>query len=63
MNYYHDKTIELINTFGMQPKKIAEILGKSKSLVYAKIKQAQKNSFNKSDFETISDYIKKNITI
>lgn len=63
MNYYQEKTIELINTIGMQPKKIAEILGKSKSLVYAKIKQAQKNSFNKSDFETISDYIKKNLTI
>ena len=60
---YHEKTKELIETLGIKPKKIAEILGKSTSLVYHKIKSVQYHKFNEKDFELISDYIKKNSTI
>ena len=63
MNYYHEKTIELIETLGIKPKKIAEILGKSTSLVYNKMKSSQYHRFNENDFKLISDYIKKNSTI
>ena len=58
---YHAKTIELIETLGIKPKKIAEILGKSTSLVYNKMKSTQYHRFNRNDFELISDYIKKNL--
>lgn len=60
---YHEKTIELIETLGIKPKKIAEILGKSTSLVYNKMKSTQYHRFNRNDFILISDYIKKNSTI
>lgn len=60
---YHEKTIELIETMGIKPKKIAEILGKSSSLVYNKIKSTQYHRFNENDFNLISEYIKKNATI
>ena len=60
---YHEKTIELIETLGIKPKKIAEILGKSTSLVYNKMKATQYHRFNEKDFKAISDYIKKNSTI
>lgn len=60
---YHEKTIELIETLGIKPKKIAEILGKSASLVYNKMKSTQYHRFNEKDFKLISDFIKKNSTI
>lgn len=60
---YHEKTIELIETLGIKPKKIAEILGKSTSLVYNKMKSTQYHRFNEKDFNLISDFIKKNSTI
>lgn len=60
---YHGKTIELIETLGIKPKKIAEILGKSTSLVYHKLKSIKYHKFNENDFKAISDYIKKNATI
>lgn len=60
---YHEKTIELIETLGIKTKKIAEILGKSTSLVYNKIKSIQYYKFNENDFKAIYDYIKKNTTI
>lgn len=60
---YHEKTIELIETLGIKPKKIAEILGKSTSLIYSKMKSYQYHKFNEKDFGLISDYIKKNSTI
>ena len=60
---YHEKTIELIETLGIKPKKIAEILGKSTSLVYHKMKSSQYHRFSEKDFETISEYIKKNSPI
>lgn len=60
---YHKKTIELIETLGIKPKKIAEILGKSTSLVYNKMKSTQYHRFNENDFNLISEYIKKNSTI
>ena len=60
---YHEKTIELIETLGIKPKKIAEILGKSTSLVYNKMKSTQYHRFNRNDFNLISNYIKKNAPI
>ena len=60
---YHEKTIELIETLEIKPKKIAEILGKSTSLIYSKIKSFQYHRFNRNDFELISDYIKENTHI
>ena len=60
---YHLKTIELIETLGIKPKKIAEILGKSTSLVYNKMKSSQYHRFNENDFNLISAYIKKNSII
>ena len=60
---YHKKTTDLIETIGIKPKKIAEILGKSTSLVYHKIKSVQYHRFNENDFNLISEYIKKNATI
>lgn len=60
---YHEKTKKLIETMGIKPKKIAEILGKSTSLVYNKMKSTQYHRFNENDFELISNYIKKNSTI
>ena len=60
---YHEKTIELIETLGIKPKKIAEILGKSTSLIYHKLKSVQYHKFNENDFKAISEYIKKNSTI
>ena len=60
---YHKKTIELIETLEIKPKKIAEILGKSTSLIYSKMKSYKYHKFNEIDFELISDYIKKNAPI
>lgn len=60
---YHKKTIELIETLEIKPKKIAEILGKSTSLIYSKMKSYQYHKFNEKDFGLISEYIKKNSTI
>ena len=60
---YHEKTIELIETLEIKPKEIAEILGKSKSLVYSKMKSYKYHKFNEKDFELICEYIKKNAPI
>ena len=60
---YHEQTLELIETLGIKPKKIAEILGKSTSLVYNKMKSTQYHRFNEKDFNLISNYIKKNSPI
>ena len=60
---YHEKTIELIETLEIKPKKIAEILRKSTSLIYSKMKSYKYHRFNRNDFELISDYIKKNAPI
>ena len=60
---YHEKTIELIETLEIKPKKIAEILGKSTSLIYSKMKSYKYHKFNEKDFILISDYIKKNTPI
>lgn len=60
---YHEQTIELIETLGIKPKKIAEILGKSTSLVYHKIKSTKYHRFNEKDFNAIYEYIKKNAAI
>ena len=60
---YHEKTIELIETLEIKPKKIAEILGKSTSLIYSKMKSYKYHKFNEKDFELISEYINENAPI
>ena len=60
---YHEKIIELIETIGIKPKKLAEILGKSTSLVYSKMKSYKYHKFNEKDFELISEYIKEKAPI
>ena len=58
---YHEKTNLLIQTFGIAPKKTAEILGRSVSLVYQKRDRIQGNAFNIKDFIKISNFIKSNL--
>ena len=55
---YHEKTNLLLTTFGIAPKKTAEILGRSASLVYQKRDSLQGNKFNIKDFIKISNFIK-----
>lgn len=58
---YHEKTNLLLKTFGIAPKKTAEILGRSVSLVYQKRDSLQGNKFNVKDFIKISNFIKSNL--
>lgn len=58
---YHEKTINLIEVFGIQPKKINEILG-LKYAAYKKLNQINGNKFSEDDFKKISEYYKINIT-
>ena len=58
---YHEKTNLLLQTFGIAPKKTAEILGRSVSLVYQKRDNLQGNKFNIKDFIKISNFIKSNL--
>lgn len=58
---YHEKTNLLLQTFGIAPKKTAEILGRSVSLIYQKRDNLQGNKFNVKDFINISNFIKSNL--
>ena len=58
---YHEKTNLLLQTFGIAPKKTAEILGRSVSLIYQKRDSLQGNKFNVKDFIKISNFIKSNL--
>lgn len=58
---YHEKTNLLLSTFGIAPKKTAEILGRSASLVYQKRDSLQGNKFNIKDFIKITNFIKSNL--
>ena len=58
---YHEKTNLLLQTFGIAPKKTAEILERSVSLVYQKRDRLQGNAFNIKDFIKISNFIKSNL--
>lgn len=58
---YHEKTINLIEVFGIQPKKINEILG-LKYAAYKKLNQINGNRFSEEDFKKISRFYKQNIT-
>ncbi|RQO37963.1 hypothetical protein DBR39_13835 [Chryseobacterium sp. KBW03] len=52
----HEKALKIINDLGMSAAKIAEILGKSQSTAYDKIKSRQYNKFSDIDFETIKTF-------
>ena len=41
----HEKAIHIIDLFGIKPKKEAEIIGKSQSVVYDKLKGYASNKF------------------
>ena len=58
---YHEKTNLLLMTLGIAPKKTAEILGRSVSLIYQKRDSLQGNKFNVKDFIKISNFIKSNL--
>lgn len=55
----HEKAIDLISNLGIAPKKIAEIIGKSQSVVYDKIKNYRSNEFLEEDYNKIKTYIVK----
>lgn len=52
----HDKALKIIIDLGMSATKVAEILGKSQSTAYDKIKGRAYNKFTDSDFETIKSF-------
>ncbi|MEE6130251.1 hypothetical protein V2E39_22825 [Chryseobacterium arthrosphaerae] len=57
----HEKAIRLINDLGISAKKIGEIIGKSQSVVYDKMKEYKSNKFLDEDFEAILKHCKKSI--
>lgn len=57
----HDHAIKIIEDFGIQPKKIGEILG-IKSGVYKKMKATESNRFSAEDLEKIKSFYKTKIT-
>ena len=56
----HEKAIHIIELFGIKPKKVAEIIGKSQSVVYDKIKGYASNKFLDEQVELLRNFIKEN---
>ena len=56
----HEKAIHIIDLFGIKPKKVAEIIGKSQSVVYDKIKGYASNKFLDEQVELLRNFIKEN---
>lgn len=56
----HEKAIHIIDLFGIKPKKVAEIIGKSQSVVYDKIKGYASNKFLDEQLELLQNFIKEN---
>lgn len=54
----HENAIKLIKDLGLTAKIIGEIIGKSQSVVYDKLKQYRSNKFIKEDFIKLLDYSK-----
>ncbi|WP_313214117.1 hypothetical protein [Soonwooa sp.] len=53
----HEKAIFIIESFGIQPKKIAQIIKPSLSAVYSKIKNENGNKFTDEDLELLKNHI------
>ena len=56
----HEKAIHIIELFGIKPKKVAEIIGKSQSVVYDKLKGYASNKFLDEQLELLRNFIKEN---
>ena len=56
----HEKAIHIIELFGIKPKKVAEIIGKSQSVVYDKLKGYASNKFLDEQVELLRNFIKEN---
>ena len=56
----HEKAIHIIDLFGIKPKKVAEIIGKSHSVVYDKLKGYASNKFIDEQLELLRNFIKEN---
>ena len=56
----HEKAIHIIDLFGIKPKKVAEIIGKSQSVVYDKLKGYASNKFIDEQLELLQNFIKEN---
>lgn len=54
----HEKAIHLIDGLGISAKKTAEIIGKSQSVVYDKIKQVKSNRFLDEDYKKLISHCK-----
>ncbi|SIS34264.1 hypothetical protein SAMN05421768_103674 [Chryseobacterium joostei] len=52
----HEKSIYIIDMFGISAEKIAEIVGKSQSTVYDKLRQRKSNKFITDDFNKLKSY-------
>ena len=56
----HEKAIHIIDLFGIKPKKVSEIIGKSQSVVYDKLKGYASNKFLDEQLELLRNFIKEN---
>lgn len=56
----HEKAIHIIELFGLKPKKVAEIICKSQSVVYDKMKGYDSNKFLDEQLELLRNFIKEN---
>lgn len=57
----HEKAIKLISDLGISAKKVGEIIGKSQSVIYDKIKEYRSNRFLDEDFEMLLNHCQKSI--
>lgn len=57
----HERTMRMLDTLGIQPKKIATILEVSQSQVYNKNKRFNNNQYSELDYEKIVYYYKETI--
>ncbi|MGL5235219.1 MAG: hypothetical protein ACRC8Z_10785 [Empedobacter falsenii] len=58
----HDKAISIIEDFGIQPKKLAQILNVSVSAIYNKNKEFNGNRYSADDLEKIKTFYKTKLT-
>ena len=54
----HLRTIQLINSFGFKPKKVAEILETSTQVIYNTMKLYERSKFTENDFLKLRKYLK-----
>lgn len=56
----HEKAVHIIELFGIKPKKVAEIIGKSQSVVYDKLRGSDYNKFLDEQLEMLREFIIQN---